>query len=84
MSSSVLDAAFAHHVWATLRVLDACLARSAEEMRPSPIAHGLPGAGAYVVTGNEASSQAVTAATSPYPFPRSASTTSRPHTSAMG
>jgi uncharacterized damage-inducible protein DinB len=32
MSSSLLDAAFAHHVWATLRVIDACLARSAEEL----------------------------------------------------
>ena len=35
MSSSLLDAAFAHHVWATLRVLDACLARSAEELKTS-------------------------------------------------
>ena len=35
MSSSLLDAAFAHHVWATLRVIDACLARSAEELETS-------------------------------------------------
>ncbi|HET6714977.1 MAG TPA: hypothetical protein VFI59_14885 [Actinomycetota bacterium] len=35
MSSSLLEAAFAHHVWATLRVIDACLARSAEELETS-------------------------------------------------
>lgn len=35
MSSSLLDVAFAHHVWATLRVIDACLARSAEELKTS-------------------------------------------------
>ena len=32
MSSSLLEAAFAHHVWATLRVIDACIDRSAEEL----------------------------------------------------
>jgi uncharacterized damage-inducible protein DinB len=32
MSSSLLEAAFAHHVWATLRVIDAYLDRSAEEL----------------------------------------------------
>ncbi len=32
MSSSLLEAAFAHHVWATLRVVDACLDLSAEEL----------------------------------------------------
>ena len=32
MSSSLLEAAFAHHVWATLRVIDACLDLSAEEL----------------------------------------------------
>jgi hypothetical protein len=35
MSSSLLDVAFAHHVWATLRLIDACLARSAEELETS-------------------------------------------------
>jgi len=32
MSSSLLEAAFAHHVWATLRVVDACLDLGAEEL----------------------------------------------------
>jgi uncharacterized damage-inducible protein DinB len=32
MSSSLLEAAFAHHVWATLRVIDACLDLSADEL----------------------------------------------------
>jgi uncharacterized damage-inducible protein DinB len=32
MSSSLLEAAFAHHCWATLRVIDACLDLSAEEL----------------------------------------------------
>ncbi|CAN5717708.1 hypothetical protein BH18ACT17_BH18ACT17_04090 [soil metagenome] len=32
MSSSLLEVAFAHHVWATLRVVDACLDLSAEEI----------------------------------------------------
>jgi uncharacterized damage-inducible protein DinB len=32
MSSSLLEAAFGHHVWATLRVIDACLDLSAEEL----------------------------------------------------
>ncbi len=35
MSSSLLEAAFAHHVWATLRVIDACLDLSAEELETS-------------------------------------------------
>jgi uncharacterized damage-inducible protein DinB len=33
MSDSLLDAAFAHNVWATLRVIDACLDLSTEELR---------------------------------------------------
>ena len=32
MGGSILEDAFAHHVWATLRVLDACLALSPEEL----------------------------------------------------
>ena len=32
MSSSMLDDAFGHHVWATLRVLDECLALSPEQL----------------------------------------------------
>jgi len=32
MSSSFLEPAFTHHVWATLRVIDACLDLSAEEL----------------------------------------------------
>jgi uncharacterized damage-inducible protein DinB len=32
MSSPLLEAAFAHHVWATLRAIDACLHLSAEEL----------------------------------------------------
>jgi uncharacterized damage-inducible protein DinB len=32
MSSALLEAAFAHHVWATLRVIDACLELSAEAL----------------------------------------------------
>jgi uncharacterized damage-inducible protein DinB len=35
MSSSLLEAAFAHHVWATSRVIDACLALSVEELETS-------------------------------------------------
>ncbi len=35
MSCSLLEAAFAHHVWATLRVIDACLDLSAEELETS-------------------------------------------------
>lgn len=35
MSTSLLEAAFAHHVWATLRVIDACLDLSAEELEAS-------------------------------------------------
>lgn len=35
MSSSLLEAAFAHHVWATLRVIDACLGLSAAELETS-------------------------------------------------
>ena len=33
MSSSLLGAAFAHHVWATLRVIDACLDLSVEDLQ---------------------------------------------------
>jgi uncharacterized damage-inducible protein DinB len=37
MSRSVLDDAFAHHVWATLRLIDACLTLSpAQLQRPVP------------------------------------------------
>jgi uncharacterized damage-inducible protein DinB len=32
MSSSLLETAFAHHIWATLRVIDACLGLSAGEL----------------------------------------------------
>jgi uncharacterized damage-inducible protein DinB len=32
MSGSCLEVAFAHHVWATLRVIDACLDLSTEEL----------------------------------------------------
>ena len=32
MSGSVLDDAFAHHVWATLRVVDACLPLTTEQL----------------------------------------------------
>ena len=32
MSGSLLDDAFAHHVWATLRVLDACIALPANQL----------------------------------------------------
>jgi len=32
MNRSLLDDAFAHHVWATLRLLDACLALSPEQL----------------------------------------------------
>jgi uncharacterized damage-inducible protein DinB len=32
MSSSLLDDAFAHHVWASLRILDACLALPPEQL----------------------------------------------------
>lgn len=35
MSSSLLEAAFAHHVWATSRVIDACLDLSVEELETS-------------------------------------------------
>jgi uncharacterized damage-inducible protein DinB len=35
MSGSFLEPAFAHHVWATLRVIDACLDLSAEELETS-------------------------------------------------
>ena len=37
MSSSLLDAAFAHNVWATSRVIDACLGLSVEELETSVI-----------------------------------------------
>ena len=32
MSTSLLEAAFAHHVWATLRLIDACLDLTAEQL----------------------------------------------------
>ena len=32
MSRSLLEDAFAHHVWATLRLIDACLALNAEQL----------------------------------------------------
>ena len=32
MSSSLLEAAFAHHVWATLRLIDACRDLTAEQL----------------------------------------------------
>ena len=35
MSGSLLEAAFAHHVWATSRVIDACLDLSIEELETS-------------------------------------------------
>jgi uncharacterized damage-inducible protein DinB len=35
MSSSLMEAAFAHHVWATTRVIDACLGLSVEELETS-------------------------------------------------
>jgi uncharacterized damage-inducible protein DinB len=35
MSSSLLEAAFAHHVWATLRIIDACLDLSNKELQTS-------------------------------------------------
>lgn len=35
MSRSLLDDAFAHHVWATLRLIDACLALSPEQLEAS-------------------------------------------------
>jgi uncharacterized damage-inducible protein DinB len=38
MSRSVLEDAFAHHVWATLRLLDVCLALSPEQLET-----GVPG-----------------------------------------
>jgi uncharacterized damage-inducible protein DinB len=37
MSSSFLETASAHHVWATLRVVDACLELSAEELETDVI-----------------------------------------------
>ena len=35
MSSSLLEAAFAHHVWATTRLIDACLDLSDEQLETS-------------------------------------------------
>ena len=37
MSGSLLDAAFAHHVWATSQVIDACLDLSVEKLETSVI-----------------------------------------------
>jgi uncharacterized damage-inducible protein DinB len=33
MTSSLLDDAFAHHVWATMRLIDTCLPLTAEQLR---------------------------------------------------
>jgi len=38
MTGSLLDDAFAHHVWATMRLIDACLPLS-----PDQLASGVPG-----------------------------------------
>ena len=35
MSNSFLEVAFAHHVWATMRVIDACLDLTAEQLETS-------------------------------------------------
>ena len=35
MSGSLLEAAFAHHVWATVRVIDACIDLSPEQLQTS-------------------------------------------------
>jgi uncharacterized damage-inducible protein DinB len=41
MSRSLLEDAFAHHVWATLRLVDACLALSSEQLgTPVPGTYG--------------------------------------------
>ena len=41
MTSSLLTDAFAHHVWATERLIDACAALSAEQLRtPAPGTYG--------------------------------------------
>jgi uncharacterized damage-inducible protein DinB len=41
MSGSLLDDAFAHHVWATLRLIDTCLALSPEQLdSPVPGTYG--------------------------------------------
>src|SRR4030095_10500579 len=41
MSRSLLDDAFAHHVWATLRLIDACLPLTREELdTPVPGTYG--------------------------------------------
>ena len=37
MSSSILEPAFAHHVWATLRVIDACLDLTDEDLQTSVV-----------------------------------------------
>ena len=38
MTTSLLDAAFAHHAWATMRLIDAC-----EELPPEQLRYALPG-----------------------------------------
>ncbi len=41
MSASLLDDAFAHHIWATERVIDECAALSPEQLRtPAPGTYG--------------------------------------------
>jgi uncharacterized damage-inducible protein DinB len=41
VSGSVLDDAFAHHIWATLRVIDACLPLTKEQLEtPGPGTYG--------------------------------------------
>ena len=37
-ATSLLDAAFAHHVWATIQVVDAC-----EQLSPDQLRHNVPG-----------------------------------------
>ena len=37
MSGSLLDVAFAHTAWATLKVIDACLGLSVEQLRTNVI-----------------------------------------------
>jgi hypothetical protein len=48
MGTSFLAPAFAHHVWATLRVIDTCLDLSAEELETS--VPGIFVAGALALT----------------------------------
>jgi len=43
MSTSLLEAAFAHHVWATSRLIDACLDISVEDLRERVEVAPVPG-----------------------------------------